>query len=138
MKLASKLAIASVALAALFTASAQEHVMRLSVPFKFHAGDTVLPAGDYCVRSNHADRRVAIIAADGSNGIFLPVRSSVVPATVDRGSLVFNVYGTAAFLTAVKNPGLSDGFEIHTSRAEKEMARLKTPREVAVVFQRGH
>ena len=135
MNLVQKLAIGGLALTSLFTAYAQDQVMRVSIPFAFHAGSAMLPAGDYEVRSSHAHAFVAIVAADGSAACNLPIKVRVVPTKARRGSLIFHAYGSSYFLSRVENRGLSDGFDFFTSRAEKEMARINTSREVAVANQ---
>jgi hypothetical protein len=135
MKLVQKLAIAGIAVASLFTAYAQNQVMRVSVPFAFHAGDRTLPAGAYDIRSDYGHNRIAIVAADGKTGCYLQVRNAVVPTKIRRGSLVFHAYGSAYFLNRVDNPGLSNGYEMYPGRAEKEMAKVETPYDMEVATE---
>lgn len=131
MKLVQKLATGLV-VAALFATYAQAQVMRVHVPFNFHAGSTMLPAGDYQVRSVAGTSQVWLVAADASTGCALPIRSQIVPTKSGQGKLVFRSYGSSYFLARVENPGLSNGADFHPSKAEKEMAKIDAPREVAL------
>ncbi len=135
MKLVHKLAIGGLAIASLLTTYAQAQVMRVSIPFNFHAGTAMLPAGNYDVRTEAGTNRVALVAVDGTAGCFLPVKAVMIPAKARRGSLLFRAYGSAYFLSSVENPGLSNGYDFFITRTEKEIAKYETPREVALAYQ---
>ncbi len=125
----SKLAVAG-AMFAFASIAAQAQIMRVSVPFKFHAGSQVLPAGDYEVRIDQASRRVTVANLDGRAAGFHNFKNSVIQNESNRGSLVFHAYGDSYFLHAVR-PKMADGAEMYTSRAERETARSLPLREVS-------
>lgn len=133
MKNFSKLAIAG-AIFAFASIAAQAQTLRVSVPFKFHAGSELLPAGDYQVNIDQQSRRVTITGINNKVGCFLNFKTSVLGNENAKGSLVFHAYGSAHFLQRVE-PRSSEGAEFFTSRAEREMAKMNPAHEVSTVSE---
>ena len=133
MKHLSKLAITGAVFAFAFTAAAQAQSLRVSVPFKFHAGATVLPAGDYDVKVEQASQRITIVSLDGKGSCFLPYMASYTSNKPGKGHLVFTQYGGVSFLHRVRPDPTNGGFELFTTKAEREMAKANPDRGLAVV-----
>jgi hypothetical protein len=126
----SKLAIAGAVLA-LASLTVQAQSLRVSVPFKFHAGSQVLPAGDYQVSVDQMSRRVTLVSLNGKDGCYLPVKAGISKVWTGKSQIVFNAYGASHFLHRVDPAGTSEGFEVFTSKAEREVAKLTPVREVS-------
>jgi hypothetical protein len=102
---------------------AQKVDMRATIPFDFHAGDRLMPAGEYviheqgpCVTFNRADAAKAIITL---------ITNSVSGADATRDArLVFNRYGREYFLTTIWNPFSDSGRQLVLTNREKELAKL--------------
>ena len=129
----SKLAIAG-AVFAFASIAAQAQTMRVSIPFKFHAGTEILPAGNYQVKIELQSRHVSITGLDNKAGCLLNYKTGLSGKELAKGHLVFNAYGSAYFLHRVE-PRASDGVELFTSRAEREMARVNAAPEVSTVSE---
>ncbi len=129
----SKLAIAG-AVFAFASIAAQAQTMRVSIPFKFHAGSELLPAGDYQVSIDQQSRHVTINGIDNKAGCFLNFKTGLLGNEVAKGRLVFHAYGSAHFLQRVE-PRATEGVELFTSRAEREMAKMNPAPEVSTVSE---
>jgi hypothetical protein len=133
MKNFSKLAIAG-AVFAFASIAAQAQTMRVSIPFKFHAGTEVLPAGEYQVKIDQQSRHITITGLDNKSACFLNFKAGLSNKELDRGQLVFHAYGSANFLQQVQ-PRASEGVELFTSRAEREMTKLNPVHEITTVLE---
>ena len=92
------------------------------LPFDFHVGDKVLPAGEYSVAQVTASG-MAIRAQDGSEAaIFLSNALHPKARGDGKGQLVFNRYGDQYFLSRVWRPA-GDGRELMQSRRERNLRR---------------
>jgi len=136
--------LAALAVAGLLTLSplsAQMRTTEFSVPYQFHAGSTVLPAGDYRVSIDTGMRHgmITLAAADLSSAlVLLPQSESIresapVEATV---ALVFHKYGNDYFLRQVRHHGTGQALNLHESKTEKAAARHGNLRQVALVHPR--
>lgn len=116
------LAIALVLVSTLFvtgTSPAQQHRVKVTVPFSFTVGDFTLPAGTYTIDSaaNAPDvlvlrnliKDVKIVASGRSNQSN-PQRIS---------ALVFHHYGNQYFLSQIRTEGASINVDFSTTKAEK-------------------
>jgi hypothetical protein len=97
-----------------------------NVPFEFHIGNMVLPAGNYIVRpiSGFSPSILTIQALDQTARMILfvcPSRTQAGSAQITR--LVFNRYGSTYFLSEVWQGFGSVGLQLGLSKAERIMAR---------------
>jgi len=117
------IAIGLLALLSVTTAYAETKLLRVEIPFKFVAGDQVLPAGVYRVIIDPQFNRMELRRADGAAGAYISVHSASRPTSVELGQLVFRGYGHTYFLQSVWGAGRSTGSELPQSKGEREMAR---------------
>ncbi len=101
---------------------AQSVDLRATIPFDFHAGARLLPAGEYVVQEQGA---VVILKSAGHGGpasIFLTngVTSRMQPRSA---RLEFDRYGAEYFLTAVWSPFSANGRVVPKTNRQKEFAR---------------
>src|SRR5438128_10623051 len=85
-----------------------------AIPFDFHAGDTVLPAGKYTVTPN-VSTGVAQIRCETCQGlktILVMMQPVIAKSTPTNGKFVFRRYGDNYFLSQVWHPGSELGREI--------------------------
>ncbi|MDR3719121.1 MAG: hypothetical protein P4K98_09985 [Bryobacteraceae bacterium] len=99
--------------------------MKVSVPFEFHVGATVMPAGEYHLNwsfglSNH----LLLLESDDSQTRMWILADDVLNAHDGRtqGSVVFHKYGDAYFLSEVWSFGSDVGSALHESKVEREAA----------------
>jgi len=108
--------------------------VRAYIPFQFHAGGKVLPAGQYQVEVASDFSRMRLGLRDGGASLYLPAHPTHrTEATAQPATLVFHKYGNHHFLWKVWNPGGSQGYEVPASKAEREMARARPASEVASI-----
>jgi len=95
------------------------------IPFQFHVGNTVLPAGSYRIKVlDDSNLNVMEISSmDGSSSAFFQVQESYAKTTPDRSELIFNKYGDQYFLSKLFDQGEPDGSELTESRAEKQISK---------------
>lgn len=103
------------------------------IPFEFHVGTTVLPAGHYLVRPGFANGVLSIQSLNrGAMIITGTIEAQKAPTT---GKLVFNRYGDSYFLSKVWTAGDSVGRKLPIAKMERELARNSSsapPSEVVV------
>jgi hypothetical protein len=132
MTLIAKLGMAGAALILACTTAAQAQTMRASVPFRFHAGQQVLPAGDYQVQVNQLSRDITITSLDTGRTCFLGYMAPYTPKASGNAKLVFVRYDSGSFLRRLEPGGFYDGVELFTTKAERELAKA-SPGEVLTV-----
>jgi len=95
----------------------------VKVPFAFHAGNTLMPAGTYQfsmrVKPHQAGNLLRIISQDGSLCENLSTNRIEGNRSDPDVHVYFNKYGDSYFLSKVK--GNSLGVEVAKSRAEKQL-----------------
>jgi hypothetical protein len=130
-----KKVLVAIALVVLFCVSASaQTALRVYIPFQFRAGDQALPAGDYRVNLDVAAGRVMLVLEDGTAGGYLPVRTALRTGFLpETGMLVFHRYANLYFLRNLWRPAQSTGYELPRSKAEREMARVAGPVQIASV-----
>lgn len=110
--------------------------MYIKVPFQFTAAATAFPAGDYTVsRLLSPARTVLIRSVDCSKAaivLTLPAESSV----SKNSRLEFHRYGNQYFLANIWTVGDSIGSELIKSRAERELEKGVSNREMVTLI--GH
>jgi hypothetical protein len=103
------------------------------IPFAFHAGRTIFPAGHYEVRPERAQNVMLIRCLECKAAelvIVNPVEAGKAPET---SSLVFHRYNGTYFLSKVWTCGWAEGRELGPSKAERELARNSSPGPSVVV-----
>jgi hypothetical protein len=128
-------ALIAVAIFSLFLASsAQAQLLRANVPFEFRVNDKVFPAGNYSLRVEPMSYRMTLCLPGGREEAFLVTIPRAWKSEVENGMLVFHKYGKTYFLSRFKAPGTSEGHELITSKAEREMmARSGDVRHLALI-----
>ncbi len=86
-------------------AHAQTNAVRANVPFEFHAGNQMLPAGLYQITLDPMTKRVTVRAIESGAGAYLAANQSSARAGAAEAALAFNKYGDTYFLREVKNGG---------------------------------
>lgn len=113
----------SVALLAAASAFAQgPQTLIFPIPFPFHVGASVLPAGDYTVDTNAAPGVIRMRSADCKSAVMIIANAVEAQAAATRGKLVFNKYGDEYFLSQLWKPGSNVGKQLPQTRREIELA----------------
>jgi hypothetical protein len=101
---------------------AQSVDMRAEIPFDFHAGAKLMPAGEYVV---HGAGPVLWLRDTASGGPVVAVITIGASSLERCGSarLEFNQYGSEYFLTEVWNSGALDGRQLILTARQKELAK---------------
>ena len=118
----------SLTIVAIFTAlgctglHAQSVDMRAEIPFDFHAGAKLMPAGEYVV---HAEGPLLWLrgAANGGSAVAM---ITVATSSLERSRaarLDFNRYGSEYFLTEVWSSANWDGRQLIPTSRQKELAK---------------
>ncbi len=103
------------------TISAQDQLEVASIPFAFHANQTVMPAGKYLVEQRNAGGLFQLRSEHGKS-IFLsaPVQKRTDPA---RPRLTFSRYGSEYLLSQISMAGNDVGYNVSSSALDKELSR---------------
>jgi hypothetical protein len=105
-----------------------------AIPFDFHAGDRLMPAGEYMIR----EQGPLIFLRGADNGS--PAQVLLTNRTDDRSPsranrLEFDRYGNEYFLTAVWNSSTQDGHQLLPTARQKELAkRCNAPAQATVAL----
>jgi hypothetical protein len=112
---------------------AQNVDMRATIPFDFHAGDRLMPAGEYVIQEQGP--WVIFNRADGkASGALLTFGASGRGQAQDA-RLEFKRYGDEYFLSTVWNSYTADGRQVPPTTRQKELAkRGNVPVEAAVAL----
>jgi len=98
--------------------------LRASIPFDFTVGKTLMPAGQYTVRTDHIGSGVLCIEArDGGRPVMIMTNTAYAAHSKNESSLVFQRYGNQYFLSKVWTVGSDIGCELIKTRAEREIDR---------------
>jgi hypothetical protein len=134
MTFIQRAAIAAAAFVIGFSSVSYGQIMRAKVPFNFHVGDQLLPAGQYEIRADAASRWVLVTPLAGAPASYVPVKVAYVASGSENTKLIFAAYGNVYFLHRVQHAGSSAGTELFSSATEREIASVTPAREVALVF----
>jgi hypothetical protein len=94
------------------------------IPFNFHVGRTVMPAGEYIVKINSSTSGSVIVQNKDRSTAVLVLTNPFIQGRKDAPSkLVFNRYGSEYFLSQVWNKYGTTGRELSKTKAELEMAK---------------
>jgi hypothetical protein len=96
--------------------------LTVQVPFGFHVGNSMLPAGEYIVSTDVAPGVVRVRSADAKSSVMVLSMAAQTSATPTTGKLVFNKYGDEYFLSQIWRQGSNTGNELRKSRREVEIA----------------
>ena len=105
--------------------SSTRQQLRVSIPFGFSAGNTLLPAGEYRVHvvNPASDRSVLQIAGiDGGSSVMVGT-TDIQASSPSKAKLTFRRYGDQYFLAQVWMSAETSGFATPNSKAEKTLRR---------------
>lgn len=108
------------------TAYAQSYVTRVTVPFQFIVGDTVLPAGSY-VASNIGEGlgMLSVRSEDGQSAVSVLVNLADTPSPGTNAAFSFAKIGGQCFLSTVTTPGMrAQVIPLPKERVEAVLAKL--------------
>jgi hypothetical protein len=95
----------------------------VEIPFQFHVGDSILPAGSYTASTNIASGAVVGLRSSDGKSSVLVVSNAVHSATgPTHPALIFNRYGDEYFLSQVWTGTDDMGRQLRQSRRESELA----------------
>lgn len=115
---------------------AQSNTMRADVPFSFHIGKAVLPAGTYNVYES-SNGLITLRENTGKGAAArLTIPTSRAKMSAD-GSLQFTRYGDSYFLTKIWDASSHEGRALMQSKQEKELEANSRPFETASVILKG-
>jgi hypothetical protein len=97
-------AVVALTLAGSSAAYAQQPVTRITVPFQFIVGDTLLPAGAYLVTNVRDPGMLSVRSEDGKSVATALANMSDMPAPGTNAALSFRKIGGQCFLAAVTTP----------------------------------
>jgi hypothetical protein len=100
---------------------AQSVDMRANIPFDFHVGDSLMPAGEYLIHGQ--DGLVFLRGTDGGRPAPILMTIGVDRKDPREGQLEFNRYGSEYFLSAIWNPFSKDGHKVPQTARQKELAK---------------
>ena len=109
--------------------------MTVTVPFNFAVENDHFQPGDYVIEKV-ANGRLRIHTGDGrvsANFLAIPTEGK---QTSEEARFTFHRYGNEYFLAKIATPGQNAGWEVMAGKAEQELAKRKTPVELAVVVGR--
>jgi hypothetical protein len=128
------IAKASMALSAVclcgFALYAQTCQVSAKIPFSFHVGDAVVPAGEYRLETNGGKPILQLRNKATGHADFVSTNFGTENTAHRRGVLVFHRYGDAYFLSEMWDAS-GAGSRVPTTKSEKEY--MSRPNEVAAV-----
>ena len=101
--------------------------MQADIPFAFHIGTTVLPAGHYELNNHVVQGTLLIRCRECKAAALILVNRTDGGKTEGSAKLVFNRYGKTRFLSGIWIPEYSVGKELSKSKTELEFARNSSP-----------
>ena len=117
------------------SALAQTVHVRLTVPFDFNAGNKILPAGEYELRSaGQPDNpgMLEIRRMDGTFEMYLHASDLQSSSASSATKVVFRHYGNIYFLSQVWTEGTRAGWEFPKTREEISEAKNASARNVTL------
>jgi len=86
---------------------------------------------------NNWNQLLTLQQLDGKAQCYILIKTTSRLGAPENGKLLFHRYGSSYFLTYANAPGGEVGAEVHTSRAEREMAKTSTGVQTAMVLAAG-
>jgi hypothetical protein len=117
------------------SALAQTVHIRLTVPFDFNAGNKILPAGEYELRSaGQPDNpgMLEICRMDGQVEMYIHASDLESTSAASETKVVFRHYGNIYFLSQVWTQGTRAGWEFPKTREEISEAKNASARNVTL------
>lgn len=115
---------------------AQSINLRANIPFEFHVGDALFPAGEYSI---HGEGSLVIF--HGDNGVRPGVTLTMAAYGRDlprQTKLDFNCYGNEYFLTQIWDSFSQNGRQLLPTSREKELAqRGVVPVQTQIIIARS-
>jgi hypothetical protein len=96
--------------------------MTADIPFEFHVGNSMLPAGAYTVYAEPGSGLVSLRSADSKSSVTTLANAVQTLSTPRESKLIFNRYGNDYFLSRIWRAGSDTGNEIRKSGRETEVA----------------
>jgi hypothetical protein len=113
------------------------NAIEFKVASSFVAGDAKLPAGTYTIRQDQDNQMEWEITNDSKGFSAFLLTEPLSPTSANqKREVTFQKYGTTLVLKEIWIPGLSNGFSIQTSYAEKKAAKAGTPTKVSVAAEK--
>jgi hypothetical protein len=109
---------------------AQTYQVSAKIPFSFHVGDAVVPAGEYQLGATGNKPILQLRSRTTGRGNFVTIKTGAENTEHRRSVLVFNRYGDAYFLSEIWDES-GIGSKVPTTKSEKEY--MSRPNEVAAV-----
>ena len=125
----------SVILLASVSAFAQQPI-KVQIPFSFHVGQSILPAGEYTADSNVAQGILRLRSGDYKSNVMIMSNHVQSNTTSDASKLVFHKYADQYFLYQVWTAGSNSGRELRQSKPEMRLAANGRRGIQAVLAQR--
>ena len=125
----------SLALLLSAAAHAQTTQLKVTVPFEFIAGDTVMPAGDYEVTAlgPWGGRTLSVHNVNSNAGTLVLSNACQSAKTSDSNKLVFSHYGQKYFLAEVWTVNTHVGRQMPLDQRKTELAKNQTKTEVVLM-----
>jgi len=114
---------------------AQTISLRANIPFPFHAGEALMPAGEYEVR----DTGGVVVLRDESSGhaVMALAKEDFRRDQPKTGVLEFNRYGATYFLAKIWTANSGQGSALLQSRRERQLAReFGLPQKTGIALER--
>jgi len=109
--------------------------LKADIPFEFHAGNAMLPAGPYTLgQEGNIQHVLSLRSGEGKAAAFLLTISAEAGQVQNQSRLVFRKYGDRYFLSQVWVSGQRLGWEVPVSRSERELAKRAARHEVVAVL----
>lgn len=124
-KLIRNVSLALLATASLFAQSRTS--MKVQVPFGFHVGNAMLPAGEYTVDNNVSPHVLRVRSIDGSPTAMVLTTGLGKRSGITAARLIFNRYGDTYFLSQVWTRGGISGSAVSQSKREIQAAQNLRP-----------
>lgn len=115
------------------TASGQviETSVEATIPFRFYAGDTWLPAGKYTITSPESDELNVLLLRNSNDTVevFLLTNAARRDTAANEASLDFDRLGKKEFLSTIWLEGQRTGYQLEEPRLEKKLEKASMKKE---------
>ena len=139
---AGTIALASFATDHSALAQSSQVLAKVNIPFAFQAGDRRMPAGMYEIDSQTGSPLLLLRNSEQEVRTFVITHTATTSQPPAKGRVVFERYGNKYFLRQVWTASSTQGAELPTSKAEKEIVKamndevVPSPIQVALNTQR--
>lgn len=96
--------------------------IKADIPFGFHVGEKLLPAGEYTITEKYPGL-MEIQRDDGKEAAFFATTDSQQRQGPKASELIFNKYGNETFLSRIEERGSLDDAVLLKSKLEKKAER---------------